>query len=112
GRLVQEGRPDDLILEPATAFVAEFTGADLLLDGELESADGEMVVVRLPGGARVRGRVAGDPPAVGDRVHASYRPEDVVIALLADRGTTSAVNRFSETVGSVTPSGALVRLRL
>jgi ABC-type sulfate/molybdate transport systems ATPase subunit len=50
GRIVQVGTPHDLTTDPATPFVAAFTGAELLLDGVVESAGGRHVVDVRAGG--------------------------------------------------------------
>ncbi len=110
GRIVQVGTPEDLTTDPATPFVAAFTGAELLLDGAVESADeGEVRV--LAGEARL---VARAPEAVlspGTAVHVRYRPEDVTLAP-GDAPDVSARNRLRMRVRSVTPSGGLIRVRL
>lgn len=109
GRIVQMGTPEDLVLRPATPFVAAFTGADLLLDGTVEAVEDGLVLLRTPGGARVHG-LAMDTPAAGDPAHASYRPEDVT--LVAGSPRTSAVNRYAVTVRSLTTTGPMVRVGL
>lgn len=114
GRIVQVGTPEDLTVEPATPFVAAFTGAELLLDGAVvEAADGTVLVEA--GSARLLARALDDEARVGDGVHVRYRPEDVVLAPSADPAApaaTSARNRLPMTVRSVTPVGGLVRVRL
>src|SRR5262249_12514087 len=52
GRLVQLGRPDELIAEPANPFVADFTGVNLLPGTARPRADG-LTEVELPGGTRL-----------------------------------------------------------
>jgi molybdate transport system ATP-binding protein len=112
GRIVQDGTPEDLTSDPATAFVAAFTGAELLLDGVAHQVDNGTVVVRA-GDAILLARCPNDRIAVGDPVHIRYRPEDV---LLAPAGTEaaelSARNRLHLTVRSMSPVGGLVRVRL
>jgi len=48
----------------------------------------------------------------GQRVHVSYRPEDVVLALPDRAGASSAINRFVLRVSALVPAGPLVRVRL
>jgi molybdate transport system ATP-binding protein len=110
GRIVQVGTPEDLTTEPATAFVATFTGAELLLDGVVDRV-GEGTMDVLAGGARLVARCAEGRLEAGDRVHVRYRPEDVVLTR-AVSPDTSARNRLRMTVRSVTPVGGLVRVRL
>lgn len=112
GRIVQVGTPSELVLQPATAFVAEFTGSELLLHGVVSQRDGDLVEVELAGGARLWA-VAQDPRAVtGEAVHVAYRPEDIALATAQGDAETSAMNRFSLTVEAVIPAGALVHVRL
>lgn len=110
GRIVQVGTPEELTTEPATAFVAAFTGAELLLDGEvLEVGDGTLDVAT--GGATLVARCPEGRLGPGDRVHVRYRPEDVILTRVEDPDT-SARNQLRMTVRSVTPVGGMVRVRL
>jgi molybdopterin-binding protein len=114
GRIVQVGTPEDLTAEPATPFIATFTGAELVLDGSVEEVTGGTLVVRA-GNALLVARCPDAGVAVGERVHVRYRPEDVTLAPnLEPVGApqTSARNRLRVTVRSATPVGGLVRIRL
>jgi ABC-type Fe3+/spermidine/putrescine transport system ATPase subunit len=113
GRIVQTGTPDDLLLSPATPFVAAFTGAELLLDGEVVAVEEGLLVARLHSGALVHAALReGEASPVGERVHVAYRPEDVTLSTSAESGTTSAINHYDVVVDSIVPDGALVRVRL
>jgi molybdopterin-binding protein len=114
GRIVQVGTPEDLTAEPATPFVAAFTGAELLLDGSVEAVGDGTVMVRT-GGVALLARCVEAGAAIGDRVHVRYRPEDVVLAPAGreDNATwVSARNRLAMTVRSTTPVGGLIRVGL
>ncbi|MBI4408746.1 MAG: ABC transporter ATP-binding protein [Gemmatimonadetes bacterium] len=112
GRIVQVGAPDELVLHPATPFVAAFTGAELLLDGSVSGKEDGLVLVELKGGTRlVVAEAAQGGVALGARVHVAYRPEDVLLAA-ADAAETSAQNRFLLRVTALNPAGGLVRVRL
>jgi len=110
GRIVQEGAPTDIVLEPATSFAAALTGAELLLNGMVKSTEPGLVTV-LTGEALLVAVGTGDL-AAGTMVHVSYRPEDVVLALPEHVGPSSAINRFTLRVAAVIPAGPLVRVRL
>lgn len=111
GRIVQAGTPDDLLLSPATPFVAAFTGAELLLDGEVIAVEEGLIVARLESGALVHAALRENEPAPAGHVHVAYRPEDVTLST-ADTGATSAINHYECVVDSIVPDGALVRVRL
>lgn len=110
GRIVQTGTPEDLTADPATPFVAAFTGAELLLDGSVE-ATGEATLEVRTGGARLLVRAPNPAPPPGTRVHVRYRPEDVTLAP-RDMPDVSARNHLLMRVRSTTPVGGLIRVRL
>ena len=110
GRIVQVGTPEDLTTEPATPFVAAFTGAELLLNGVVERVGDGVMEVRS-GEASLLVRSPDGPIAAGERVHVRYRPEDVVLAPAATP-EVSARNRLAMRVRSTSPVGGLVRVRL
>ncbi len=110
GRIVQVGTPEDLTTDPATAFVAAFTGAELILDGVIAETGGGTAVVATDS-AVLHARTGEEELPVGTNVHVRYRPEDVVLGP-ESAGETSARNRLTMTVRSVKPAGGLVRIRL
>jgi molybdate transport system ATP-binding protein len=99
GRLRQEGTAAELVAHPADAFVASFTGGNLLpgrADGGLE--------VALDAGGVVRAA----EPASG-RVGVAVYPWEVGIALQAPG---DGLNALSGTVHGLAPEGSRVRLRI
>jgi ABC-type sulfate/molybdate transport systems ATPase subunit len=99
GRLRQEGSAAELVAHPADAFVASFTGGNLLpghADGGLE--------VALDAGGVVRAA----EPASG-RVGVAVYPWEVGIALQAPG---DGLNGLSGTVHGLAPEGSRVRLRI
>ena len=112
GRIVQIGTPTDIMLNPATVFAAELTGAELLLNGVVTAIDDTLATVVLPSGARLYGTIAaGEALVPGDAAQVAYRPEDVVIAL-QDDANTSAVNRLVMRVLALTVARGHVRVQL
>jgi molybdopterin-binding protein len=114
GRIVQTGLPADLLDDPRTPFVASFSGAELLLDGVIADVADELVYVAV-GDTFVWGVVPPDHdwvPAVGMRVHVSYRPEDVMISVPDTAHEMSARNHYRLRIDAFHGSGGLVRLRL
>jgi putative spermidine/putrescine transport system ATP-binding protein len=73
GNIEQIGTPEDLYLNPATPFVAEFVGLSNRLNGDLDTDTGTIAIYGT------------DVPALGDTLTAGpvlayVRPEDVAIA--------------------------------
>jgi ABC-type sulfate/molybdate transport systems ATPase subunit len=99
GRLRQVGTPAELVAEPADAFVASFTGANLL-HGHAEGTR-----VRLADGTTV----AVAEPAHGEVDLAVY-PWDVTVAL--ERPHDSALNVVEGTVRSLAAFGSRVRVAI
>ncbi|HVE68172.1 MAG TPA: TOBE domain-containing protein, partial [Solirubrobacteraceae bacterium] len=101
GRVVQTGSASELAASPASAFVADFTGA-VVLTG---TADGTRV--RLDrGGDLVTTVAAAGPVAV------TIHPWDIALDTPDAAGSGSASNRLAAQVTSVTAIGNRVRVGL
>ncbi len=101
GRVVQRGSAASLAAEPASAFVADFSGA-VVLHG-IARREGELTMVDLDGG----GTIASTDVASGP-VAASVFPWEVTIG----QGGGSARNALAAEVVTVTAVGGRVRLGL
>ena len=113
GRIVQIGTPDEVMLRPKTPFVAELTGAELLLHGTVESLEDGLAAVRIAPDRVVWAAVRPDAALrPNDPAVVAYRPEDVVLAPHDGVQETSAVNRLTVHVDAIVPAGALMRVRL
>jgi molybdate transport system ATP-binding protein len=106
GRVLQEGTPGELAAAPASAFVADFTGAVVLTGNARREPEG-LTVVELDGGDRL----TSTDEAEG-RVAASIYPWEIVIEPAGAPGRDSARNRLAAEVTSVTRVGGRVRLGL
>jgi molybdate transport system ATP-binding protein len=106
GRILQCGTADELAAAPASAFVADFTGAVVLRGVARSRADG-LTFVDLDGGGQV---VSTDD--AGGRVAASIYPWEIVIEPPGSDAAGSARNRLAAEVVSVTTVGGRVRLGL
>lgn len=111
GRIVQVGRPDEVVARPATPFVAAFTGAELLPGGVVGGRTAEHVAVTLPGSAHLLAAGPAAPLPPGTPIQIAYRPEDVELAE-PDAPADPAENRLRVHVAALDPGGALVRVRL
>jgi molybdate transport system ATP-binding protein len=113
GRIHQVGTPADLMAAPATSYAAAITGAELLLDGRIVGVEGELVHVRVDGGAVLVALRPSGSVRAGAAVHLAYRPEDVVLARQGALEGTSVTNRLQVRVVAAREStGGLVRVRL
>jgi molybdate transport system ATP-binding protein len=103
GRIVQEGTAAELAARPASAFVADLTGA-VVLTGTAHRGSG-LTRVELDGG----GTIFSVDDAAGP-VAATVHPWEITVAEAAGGG--SAQNRLHATVETVTVIGTRVRLGL
>ena len=107
GRIVQQGAPADLALAPVSTFVADFTGASVLV-GVARPAPEGLTAVALEGG----GEIASTDVASGP-VAASVDPWEVALEPAGrSPAPTSARNHVAATVATVTPLGNRARIGL
>jgi molybdate transport system ATP-binding protein len=103
GRIAQEGSARSLAAAPASAFVADMTGA-VVLTGTAGPGAGGLTLVRLDSGA---GEVASTDPGSG-AVAVSVLPWEIALAAAAP--DSSAQNALEGTVVSITHVGNRVRV--
>jgi molybdate transport system ATP-binding protein len=103
GRILQTGTPGELAARPASAFVADFTGA-VVLTGVARRGEDGLTVVALDGGGEVTMTDPGEGP-VAVRVF----PWDIA---LGEPVGGSARNRVAAEVVSVVEVGGRVRVAL
>jgi molybdate transport system ATP-binding protein len=104
GALVQIGPPAELSARPASAFVADFTGALVLTGIAAPGADG-LTVVALDGG----GTIVSTDTASGP-VGATLYPWEIVLE--AGAAPSSAQNHLNAEVVSITEIGGRARVAL
>jgi molybdate transport system ATP-binding protein len=104
GALVQLGPPAELSARPASAFVADFTGAIVLTGVASPKGDG-LTVVALDGGGSIVSTDAASGP-----VGASLYPWEIVLEAAA--APSSAQNHLRAEVVSVTEIGGRARVAL
>jgi putative spermidine/putrescine transport system ATP-binding protein len=80
GRLEQFAPPSEVYDTPATYFVNQFVGTANVLAGTLDSVAGASAVVRLDDGTLIATRAPGDSVAIGAKVLACVRPENMRLA--------------------------------
>ena len=106
GRVVQRGTASELAASPATAFVADYTGAVVLRGTAAPEPDGTTVVT-LAGGDRIRSTDTAAGP-----VAATVFPWEITVERPGPVPPRSAQNRIEARVASITTVGARVRLGL
>ncbi len=104
GRIVQIGPAAELSARPASAFVADFTGA-VVLTGVASAGPDGVTTVALDGGGTVVSTDAADGP-----VAASVYPWEIVLEPSATRG--SAQNHLAVEVVAITAFGGRARVAL
>ncbi len=77
GRIDQLGSPVELYEHPKTTFVANFLGQSNLIDGSVESQNGDLAVIAVPGGQLA---VPKDRMPETSQVHVGVRPEKLTLA--------------------------------
>jgi len=106
GRVLQEGSASALAAAPASAFVADFTGAVVLTGEARRTADGATLVA-LDGGGELTA-LEGDPGPVAVSVY----PWEIALARPGELTHDSARNHLDVEVLSVTTVGTRVRVGL
>jgi molybdate transport system ATP-binding protein len=106
GRVLQRGTASALAAAPATAFVADFSGA-VVLTGEARRGEEGTIVVALDGGGEVMA-LEGEPGPVAVSVY----PWEIALARPGEAAHDSARNHLDVEVISVTTVGPRVRVGL
>ncbi|CAN5765134.1 ABC transporter ATP-binding protein [soil metagenome] len=113
GRVVQTDTPEQILLRPGTPYVAELTGAELLLHGSVDDVADGLYCVRVADGVQLWATSAESAGlARGTPAVLAYRPEDIVLSAVESDVRTSAINRFLMTVQALAFHGGLVRVLL
>jgi molybdate transport system ATP-binding protein len=105
GAIVQEGTATELAAAPASAFVADLTGA-VVLTGTAHTDQG-LTTVELDGG----GQVVSTDPGSGP-VAVTVHPWEISLEASGSDAVSSARNRLPATVTSMTEVGNRVRVGL
>jgi spermidine/putrescine transport system ATP-binding protein len=100
GHFEQIGAPQDVYEVPSTSFVASFLGASNLLEGRVESVDGDRAKVRLDAGTLVT--LPADRLPEGSAVSLGVRPEKLRITT---DGASAEENSVDATVKMSTYTG-------
>ena len=118
GRLIQEGRPEEVYWRPRTRFVAEFVGAANLVPVRVVERREMGVLVETEGGARIPVGHGGREWSVGARGLLCLRPEALRIdeAALVPGGIAGTVASYvfegGRALYDVAIPGAVIRVEM
>ncbi len=106
GEILQTGNARDIFIYPTNREVAEFVGIENIMDGVIMSNEDKVVTVDV-GGRLIE---AISDYAIGEKVSACLRPEDVIIA--PSKISSSARNSFLGEVTRAATIGSLARVEI
>ncbi|MEU8971602.1 ABC transporter ATP-binding protein [Streptomyces monashensis] len=87
GRVEQLGSPTDLYENPDTTFVANFLGTSNLIEAEVDTWNGDDIVLKAGGGKLVLPKARCSAPAkAGGKVLVGIRPEKISLTHADDAG--------------------------
>ena len=106
GELLQTGSSRDVFTSPRNREVAEFVGVENIIDGVIVSSEDKVATIDIGG----RFIEAISDYAVGEKVCACVRPED--ITLVTSKVSSSARNSFTGEITRVVAVGPLARVEI
>lgn len=109
GRLLQTGRPQEVLARPASLEIASFVGTETVLPGVVKGERQGVLEVEVAPGQRV---AAVGQQLVGSQVLVCLRPEEVTLLEPQPVGHSSARNHFVGTVQEVADLGLYFRVSL
>ncbi|MFF8729791.1 ABC transporter ATP-binding protein [Streptomyces sp. NPDC015171] len=91
GRVEQLGSPADLYENPQSTFVANFLGTSNLIEAEIDTKNGDDIVLRAGGAKLVLPEARCSAPATaGGKVLVGIRPEKIALTHADDAGSVPA----------------------
>jgi len=106
GQILQIGNSRDVFTSPNNREVAEFVGTENIIDGVVVSSEEKVVVI----GVRNKFIEAISDYAIGEKVSACIRPENITLALT--KVSSSARNSFDGVVTWTVAMGPLSRVEI
>ncbi len=104
GRILQQGKPQDVFVRPVSKEVADFVGVETILSGEIIEKEDNLCFIKVAD--KILQAVS--PYCERDEVFICIRPEDVIIS--RQQETSSARNHFTAKITHVEPWGLEYKL--
>jgi molybdate/tungstate transport system ATP-binding protein len=104
GKISQVGTSTEIFRHPADKFVADFVGAENIIEG-IAKKDGERLTVIDTGNISIY-----STEQKKGHVHITVRPEDIILS--SKKVETSARNVFKGQVKEIVDTGALIKLTI
>jgi len=106
GEILQTGDWHQVFNTPGSKDIAYFVGVENIIDGEIISAQDELVTIKVDGSVI---EAISDYP-IGEKVSVCLRPEDITIS--TTKTSTSARNSFAGTIKNTVSFGTLTRVTI
>jgi len=106
GELLQTGNAREVFASPRSREVAEFVGVENIIDGVIKSNEDRVVTIDIGG----RFIEAISDYAIGEKVGACVRPEDITLSL--SKVSSSARNSFTGEISWAVSMGPLARVEI
>jgi tungstate transport system ATP-binding protein len=106
GKILQQGKPQDIFTKPASREVADFVGVETIIEGIIARKEDNLCFIKVAD--KVLEAVSAYN--AGDSVFICIRPEDVVLSRYLE--TTSARNNFKAKIINIDPWGLEYKLNL
>ncbi len=106
GKVLQQGKPQDIFTRPASKEVADFVGVETIVEGIITKKEENLCFIKVADKILEAVSIYN----AGDGVFVCIRPEDVVISRHSE--TTSARNHFKARVINIEPWGLEYKLSL
>ncbi|GAB6276604.1 MAG: ABC transporter ATP-binding protein [Rectinema sp.] len=110
GKVMQEGRPEDIYMRPRNKFVAGFMGTTCFVKGVVSQFDGGRCVLKTDDGIELHG--IGTGLKVGQKALAAIRPEYILLGNRAGTAGSAEVNHFKVNVDRSNFTGELFDYQL
>jgi molybdopterin-binding protein len=106
GKILQQGKPQDIFTRPASKEAADFVGVETVVEGIITKKEENLCFIKVADNILEAVSIYN----AGDGVFVCIRPEDVVISRHLE--TTSARNHFKAKVINIEPWGLEYKLNL